>query len=66
MEKRRGINLVGLYEKLAELFSGPREPIPWGIKAKEKDELTKPGKAPTAEKKHRKMVERSRQKNRGR
>ena len=65
MEKRRGIILVGLYERLFELFSGPKEAIPWGIKAKEKDKLLKPGKAPAAKKRHRKMVEQSRRRNRG-
>jgi hypothetical protein len=64
MEKRRGINLVGLYETLSELFNRPRKPVPWGIKAKKKDELLKPGKAPAAKKRHRKMIQESRRQNR--
>jgi len=62
MKRKRGINLLGLYEKLTELLNKPR--IPWGMTAKGKDELKKPGKAPAAKKKHRKMVQKSRRGNR--
>lgn len=64
MEKRRGINLVGLYEKLVELAAGSRKPFSWGFTAKERDKLKKPGKALAAKKKHRKVVEASRRRNR--
>ena len=59
------VNIIGLFDAMADLFREPREAIPWGMTAKEKDELLlKPGKAPAAKKKHRKMVEQSRRKNR--
>ena len=64
MEKKKGIRLVGMYEKLSEVFSGSRAAIPWGIDAKEKDELRKQGKASAAKKKQRRMVQESRKKNR--
>ena len=64
MEKKKGIRLGGLHEKLFEVFSGSKAAIPWGITAREKDELRKPGKASTAKKKQRHMVQESRKKNR--
>ena len=64
MSKKKGITLVGLYEKLSEVFSGSKAAIPWGITAKEKDELRKQGKATAAKKKHRRMIQESRKKNR--
>ena len=64
MKTKKGINLVGLYEKLIEFAGRPKKPIPWGLTWKGKDELQQPGKAPAAKKKHRKMVQESRRKNR--
>lgn len=57
-----GFNLIGLQEATAKLFNGSRS-IPWGIQAKAKDKLLKPGKAPAAKKKHRLMVQASRKRN---
>ena len=61
---KKEFNIIGLFEAMADIFNKPKA-VPWGIKAKEKDAVLKPTKAPAAKKKHRKMVGQSRQKNRG-
>jgi hypothetical protein len=65
MEKRRGLNLVGLYEKLVGLAGGPREPVSLEFTARDNSELRRLGKAPAKKKRHRKAVQASRGKNRG-
>ena len=64
MSKKKGITLVGLYEKLSKIIHEPADPTPWGIDAKEKDELRKSGKASAAKKKQRRTVQESRRRNR--
>jgi hypothetical protein len=60
----KDMNIIGLFDELVFLINEPRKAVPWGIRAKEKGELPKPGKASAAKKKHRKVVKESRRKNR--
>ena len=64
MKGIKGINLIGLFDTMVDLFNKPRTAVPWRIKAKKKDELLKPAKATAAKKKHRKAVQASRRRNR--
>lgn len=58
------MNIIGLFDTMVALFKEPQKATPWRFVAREKDELLKPGKAPATKKKHRKMVQESRRKNR--